>query len=274
MKTLLALIFLFAAPLGATEAPTLALPQVAAHSVTITWLASTSPADSYSVYRSTGAGVTPTLLQSVIVPLTYTDTAVVAGGSYNYAVTAVCLQTNATCKGESLLSNIVTATVPGAVVTNSNFTMSVTPTSLKFSGIAGAAVAAQSLTINDTTPTALPIAMTVDQPWIVLKCTSTTNSCLTTKAVESVTVNSTGMAAGTYTGHIIATESAPETNGDAVNNSPLSIPITLTVTGPTPTLTLNCPAAKAGITTNLPAGTSYSMTVTAGGLSATCGASF
>lgn len=148
--------------------------------------------------------------------------------------------------------------------------MNSTPTSLKFTGLAGV-LPSQTLVINDTTPAALPISITVDQPWLILSCAT---SCTHTKATENVSVNSTGKAPGTYVGHIIATETAIEANGDSVNNSPFSVPITLTVTGPTPTLTLNCPAAKAGITTNLPSGTSYSMTVTAGGLTATCGASF
>jgi fibronectin type 3 domain-containing protein len=83
-----------------------------AHSVSISWTASTTPGVTYTIYKGTAAsgpfggtiGITTT---------TYTDTAVTPGASYFYQVTAVC---TAACPagitGESLPSNQIEATIP------------------------------------------------------------------------------------------------------------------------------------------------------------------
>jgi len=80
----------------------------AAHSVTVSWTASTSAVTGYNVYRSTVTGGPYTKINPVLETSTdYVDTAVAAGAKYYYVVTAV------TSAGvESNASAQVSATVP------------------------------------------------------------------------------------------------------------------------------------------------------------------
>ena len=57
--------------------------------VSLTWAASTSPATGYKLYRGTASGGPYTLLQSLGVVTTYTDTTVLSGQTYYYVVTTV-----------------------------------------------------------------------------------------------------------------------------------------------------------------------------------------
>jgi hypothetical protein len=86
--------------------------------------------------------------------------------------------------------------------------------------------APQTIAIIATPTTPLPVKITSNQPWL----TVTTDSP-TTKVNVTVSVNITGLAAGTYTGNIISTN----TDGTAIN-TPFLIPVTLTVISPTQTL--------------------------------------
>jgi hypothetical protein len=99
--------------------------------------------------------------------------------------------------------------------------------------VGGAAPAAQTLTIVASPAAPLPVTTTVDQPWI-----SVSGGTGTTKAIMQVSANVTGMAAGSYSGHVIvASPGAP--------NSPMSIPVTLVITAAqTSTLTAS-PSAMA-----------------------------
>ena len=64
--------------------------QAVAHSVTLTWTASTSTVSGYNVYRSSVSGGPYTKLNSaVIAATTYTDSNVTAGQTYFYVVTSV-----------------------------------------------------------------------------------------------------------------------------------------------------------------------------------------
>jgi ribosomal protein S8E len=79
-----------------------------AHSVALGWDASTSTGIAgYYVYRAVGTGGYSRLVTSLVSGLKYTDTAVVAGTTYKYAVTAVD-----TAGIESAYSSAVTVTVP------------------------------------------------------------------------------------------------------------------------------------------------------------------
>ena len=92
-----------AAETVATPAPT---PR--GHSVVVSWQASNSPGvGSYNVYRSTVSGGSYTRISSAVSGSSYTDTAVQAGVTYFYVVTAV---TNANV--ESRISQEIKATVP------------------------------------------------------------------------------------------------------------------------------------------------------------------
>jgi len=66
-------------------------PPPPSHSVTLSWVASTTPSVSYNVYRSTTSGGPYSLKvnASPIAGLSYVNTAVVAGQTYYYVVTAV-----------------------------------------------------------------------------------------------------------------------------------------------------------------------------------------
>jgi hypothetical protein len=83
--------------------------QSTAHSVTLTWTASTSPGiTGYRVYRSGSSGGPYTLMTGSLVSGTsYVDTSVVAGDTYYYVTTAV----NSSGM-ESAYSNQATAVVP------------------------------------------------------------------------------------------------------------------------------------------------------------------
>jgi hypothetical protein len=82
--------------------------QVVAHSVVLTWTASTSAVVGYNVYRSTTSGGPYTLITgSPVGGITFTDTSVQAGVTYFYVVTAV--DGNGV---ESVNSNEASATIP------------------------------------------------------------------------------------------------------------------------------------------------------------------
>jgi len=81
---------------------------VVAHSVTLSWVASTSTVVGYNIYRSSVSGGPYALLNSTPnVGLGYTDTAVTAGQTYYYVVTAV--DANGV---ESVVSNEVSVIIP------------------------------------------------------------------------------------------------------------------------------------------------------------------
>lgn len=82
--------------------------QVIAHSVTLTWTASTSAVTGYNVYRASITGGPYTLINSSLVAgTTYTDSTVLAGLTYFYVVTAV--DSNGV---ESVHSNEASVVVP------------------------------------------------------------------------------------------------------------------------------------------------------------------
>jgi hypothetical protein len=80
-------------------------PTPAQHSVTLTWGPSASSVVGYRVYRDDGSGLSP--LSQVLPNLTYTDSTVVSGSTYQYAVTSVD-----SVGDESSYSNQVTAIIP------------------------------------------------------------------------------------------------------------------------------------------------------------------
>ena len=88
---------------GVTSTPT--PPSPLPHSVVLSWGPSPTSVVGYRVYRDNGSGFSP--LTSVIPDLTYTDTAVVSGNTYLYAVTAIDAAGD-----ESPFSNEATAVIP------------------------------------------------------------------------------------------------------------------------------------------------------------------
>jgi glucose/arabinose dehydrogenase len=101
--------------------------------------------------------------------------------------------------------------------------LSVTPTSLAFSGVAGgASPAAKNVTISHTGSGSLNYTATDDASWISVSPASG-------PAAQDITVSidTSGLAAGTYTGTVTVT--APGATG-----SPKQVPVTLTLTPPAP----------------------------------------
>lgn len=79
-----------------------------AHSVDLSWTASTSTVAGYRVYRGTASGGPYALLTSSLVPSTsFVDSSVTSGSSYFYVVTAVDASND-----ESAYSNQAAATIP------------------------------------------------------------------------------------------------------------------------------------------------------------------
>ncbi len=80
-----------------------------AHSVALSWIASTSTVAGYNVYRSTVSGTQYAKVNSSLVvgSLAYTDTTVLGGTVYYYVTTAVDASGN-----ESVHSNEVSANIP------------------------------------------------------------------------------------------------------------------------------------------------------------------
>jgi hypothetical protein len=85
-------------------------PPSAAHTVALTWNASTSSnVASYKVYRATGTSTSYSQIAAGIVNLSYTDTNVTGGSTYTYAVCAVDNSGN-----ESSYSNAAKVTIPSS----------------------------------------------------------------------------------------------------------------------------------------------------------------
>jgi len=93
---------------GSPAAVTLLGNGVVQHSVTLSWIASTSTVAGYNVYRSTTSGSGYVKVNSsLVIGLTYTDSNVVSGTTYFYVATAADSSGN-----ESAFSNQTTAVIP------------------------------------------------------------------------------------------------------------------------------------------------------------------
>ncbi len=121
----------------------------------------------------------------------------------------------------NLRRNIFTAAIVAFLVlalhTQANarvYTISVTPGSMSFSGTVGQAVPpTQALTASVNAFRSLQLGISADQPWIRPSLTSIKNN---SSVMISVVPN--GLAAGTYTGHVIVSSSYA---------SSVSVPVTL-----------------------------------------------
>ena len=117
----------------------------------------------------------------------------------------------------SATSNAAMLTVNAA----NTYVIFANPTSLSFSVQVGAAATSKSIKIDDTTPSALPFTLSADKPWITLNALSSTTAG--GGVMLQFGVNAAGLAAGSYSGNVILTASG-------VSNSPMAVPMTLTVT--------------------------------------------
>lgn len=141
----------------------------------------------------------------------------------NYSTTVV-IAVDGLKNHRNLTSIPVTLTVTGT--TSAAPSISLTPTALRFSGIAGGtAPAAQLINLKNPTGGTFSWSASTNAAWLGLAAASGT----TTTETDSISagVNLTGLTAGTYTAAITVTAS-----GTA--NTPQVIPVTLTV-NPAPT---------------------------------------
>lgn len=94
------------------------------YKVGLSWDAPASSSDpvvGYQVYRATGAGAYSLLNATPVTALTYTDSTVADGTTYNYEVVSVDAQ-----GVQSAPSNVYTAVIPGAPGPPTNLTGTVT----------------------------------------------------------------------------------------------------------------------------------------------------
>ena len=107
-------------------------------------------------------------------------------------------------------------------------TLNLSPTSVTFNyQIGGSTPAAQNVAASSSTSTAIPYTATTSTAWL-----STTGGSGTTPGSLSLSVNPTGLTAGTYTGSVSVA-------GTGASNTPVSIPVTLNVTSATTNPTIN-----------------------------------
>lgn len=205
-------------------------------------------ADQAWISLSAASGTTPGAVQVSV------NMSGLAAGSYSGHVIA-----SAAGLTNSPMSIPVTIVVAAAAASPYSLTMS--PASLAFIGAVASAPACQVLTVDDTTPGGpLPVVMNSDAAWLTV-----TPASGHTKLATSVCVKTTGLAAGNYTGHIVATATGPNNVGQTVNNSPMSMTVTLAITGAqTSSLTLN-PTSVAFGNINLANNNTKSVTITNSG---------
>ena len=143
------------------------------------------------------------------------------------------------------------ATLTVSAASTGQYTLTSTASSLNFAAtVGGGNPAAQSLTIHDNDSALYAIFLAaVTQPWLSVNPAS---SCAA--GTLTVSVNTTGLAAGSYTGALLIT--SPQEI-----NSPFSIPIALTITGSGTTL-LSSTASLSFGNVNIGGSSSLSVTLT------------
>ncbi len=120
-------------------------------------------------------------------------------------------------------SAIVTLNLASASA-GSNPLIALVPTVLNFTGVAGGAVPQpQALSITNPGGGSLATKWVSSEPWLTLSSSSL--STTTEKDTINVTADTSGLAAGTYTGLVTITGNA--------GNSPQQIPVNVTVQSPT-----------------------------------------
>jgi hypothetical protein len=152
----------------------------------------------------------------------------VTAGAPSFLVQATDSETPSVSVAKSFTLPIASAPVTPPTPT-SPYVIQASPSQLQFSGAMGSTIPCQSVTVSDTTPAGpLPVKASTDSAWLTV-APAVTN----TQFVATVCVKSSG-AAGTSHGNVIITESAPNNAGQTVNNSPFSIPVTLTLSAAAP----------------------------------------
>ena len=223
------------ATVGASNSPQVIPVYLTVTAATPPTLSAAPTAIAFSYQTGTGAPAAQLLsISSSSSVLRYTVTA--SGGTW-LAVTpatgltpgGVGLSVNVSGLAVGTYSGSVTISAPGA--SNLPLTVPVTltitlgnltavPPTLSFSWILGATAPAAQSFVLDSSGSALNFTVTPSATWLVAAPTSGT-----TPGTINVSINTTGLAVGTYSGSLsIAATGA--------GNAPFSVPVTLTVTSP------------------------------------------
>jgi hypothetical protein len=168
----------------------------------------------FSGSNSTSGGTADTRnnAESVFLPAGTSGAITVTVKATNIAGDGVPGNADTTDQDFALIVYNATASTP------TNPTISVNPSSMSFSGTAGGAnPAAQTLNITNSGGGTLNWSATSSQTWLTLSVTSGT-----APSSPSVSVNTSGLAAGTYNANITIT-------GTGATNSPVTVPVTLTI---------------------------------------------
>jgi hypothetical protein len=135
--------------------------------------------------------------------------------------------------------------------------LGVSPTSLSFSAAQGGAnPASKPIDVSNTGGGSLSWTATSDQPWLTVSPAGGTNA-----GTVTVSANTSGLSAGTYTGNVTI-------SAGAVSGSPKVVPVTLTVAPPSPPALAVSPSTLSFSATTggtAPAAKSIAVTNTGGG---------
>lgn len=147
-------------------------------------------------------GSTPATLQASA------STGSLAAGNYNATITLVALGAVNSSQVINVSLNVVSP--PPSIA--------LAPASMNFTANVGQpAPSSQALAVTNPGAGSFSYTTSTDATWL-----STTPASASTNSSVTVAVNTTGLAVGTYSGHVITTASG-------IANSPQSIPVTLTV---------------------------------------------
>jgi Viral BACON domain len=162
---------------------------------------------------TTASGMTPGNLSITANP------AGLAAGTYTGSVSVA-----STGASNSPQSIPVTLNVTGAATKP---TLNLSPTSVTFNfQIGGSTPTAQKVATTSSTSSAIPYSASTSTAWL------TATGAGSTPGSINLSVNPSGLAAGTYTGSVSVT-------GTGASNSPVSLPVTLNVTTATTNPTIN-----------------------------------
>jgi hypothetical protein len=186
---------------------------------TVATSSSTSTAISYTAtagsswLTTTASGTTPGNLSIGVNP------ASLAAGTYTGTVSVASSGASNTPVSLPVTLNVTAAAAKP--------TLNLSPTSVTFNfQIGGSTPAAQNVATTSSTSTAIAYSASTSTAWL-----TATGSGSTPGSVH-LSVNPSGLAAGTYTGSVSVT-------GTGASNSPVSLPVTLNVTAATSNPTIN-----------------------------------
>jgi len=175
-------------------------------------------------------------------------------GSVSVSVNKSALTTPGTYNGTVTIaaSGATSQTVNVSVLVSNTPTIAASPSALNFTyQIGGATPAAQPVNISGGSTLSFLATVTSGSPWLTV-----TPGSGTTPGSVTVAVNTASLTAATYQGTVTITSAG-------ASNGPLSIPVTLTVGGNTPTITLSASTLNFAATVGGAAPPSQTVNVTA-----------